>query len=316
MESKLNILFLGGARRTSLAERFIGAGKKLGKKVDIFSYELMSEVPLIAVARKIIIGKRWNDPQILDHLKSIIADNNIHIVLPFVDPAVEVLARLKTEYHRHDLAVPVSDLTVAQTFFDKVCAQQWFIKHGFPVPEAKDSYPIIAKPRKGSAAKGLAILQNDQQKATFFQNHSPDDYLLQAYLEADEYTVDAYVSIHERKILGMVPRQRIEVFNGEVIKSVTVRDEEILSCSEKILMSAPFEGPITLQYLRERKTGKLYIMEINPRFGGGVINSIEAGFDIPLLLLQEYMHIPVKPIANWQENLVMMRTFKEIFVCR
>lgn len=316
MDREINILFLGGARRTSLAERFIAAGNKLGKRVNIFAYELSAEIPLIAIAQEIIIGKRWNDPQLMEHLNWVVDKKNIHILLPFVDPAVEVLARFKAHYQRQNVMVPVSSLEVAQTFFDKIIAQQWFLQHGFPVPQANDNFPLIAKPRKGSAAKGLVILENEQQRTTFFQSHSYDDYLLQAYLDADEYTVDAYVSIHEHKVLGMVPRLRVEVFNGEVIKSVTMRDEYILGLSERILNNASFEGPITIQFLRERKTGELYVMEINPRFGGGVINSIEAGFDIPLLLLQEYLHLPVASINSWKENLVMIRTFKEIFLCR
>lgn len=316
MDHELNILFLGGARRTSLAERFISAGNKLGKRVNIFSYELSTEIPLITVAREIIIGKRWDDPQLMEHLQSVVEQKSIHILLPFVDPAVEVLSRFKSSYKHRGVLVPVSDVQVALTFFDKILAQQWFIQHGFPVPQDNGTYPVIAKPRKGSAAKGLVILNDDQHRSLFFQKYPLEDYLLQPYLDADEYTVDAYVSIHEHKILGMVPRQRIEVFNGEVIKSITVRDEEILSYSQRILSEASFEGPITLQFLRERNSGKLYVMEINPRFGGGVINSIEAGFDIPLLLLQEYLHLPVAPINSWKENLVMIRTFKEIFLCR
>lgn len=316
MANEINILFLGGARRTSLAERFIRAGDKVGKRVNIFSYELSTEVPIVAVAREIVVGKRWNDPQLMEHLKEVVEQKNIHILLPFVDPAVEVLSQLKTGFHHPEVMVPVSDVQVAQTFFDKVLAQQWFIRHSIPVPEFKGTYPVIAKPRKGSAAKGLAVFYNEDQQMAFFQIHSADDYLLQAYLDADEYTVDAYVSVHEHRVLGTIPRQRIEVFNGEVVKSVTIRDEQIIHYSEKILQAAPFEGPITLQFLRERSTRELYIMEINPRFGGGVINSIEAGFDIPLLLLQEYMHLPVGPVSSWKENLVMMRTFKEIFVCR
>ena len=35
-DKKINILFLGGAKRVSIAERFIEAGKTLGFEVSIF----------------------------------------------------------------------------------------------------------------------------------------------------------------------------------------------------------------------------------------------------------------------------------------
>ncbi|MCX7986415.1 MAG: ATP-grasp domain-containing protein [Bacteroidales bacterium] len=315
MKPEINILFLGGARRTSLAERFVMAGEKLGKVVNVFSYELSKEVPLIAIAREIIVGKRWNDPQLFEHLLSVVKEKNIHILLPFVDPAVEVLALFR-RIAPSDVFIPVSNVEIAKTFFDKKLANEWFIFHGFPVPEEDKKYPLIAKPRKGSAAKGLAIFQNEQEREIFFQTHSPEDYLIQAYLSADEFTVDSYVSVRGNGILGVVPRQRLEVFNGEVVKSVTTRNEEIIDLSKKILGAAAFCGPITIQFLRERSTGKIYVMEINPRFGGGVINTIEAGFDIPSILLKEYLNLPIETVDSWQENLMMMRTFKEIFLCK
>ena len=60
MKNILNILFLGGAKRVSLAERFISAGNQLGFHVNLFSYEIEKCVPFASVG-KIIIGKLWSD---------------------------------------------------------------------------------------------------------------------------------------------------------------------------------------------------------------------------------------------------------------
>ena len=43
-KKEINILFLGGAKRVSLARKVIAAGEKLGVRVNIFSYELSPEV--------------------------------------------------------------------------------------------------------------------------------------------------------------------------------------------------------------------------------------------------------------------------------
>ncbi len=159
-------------------------------------------------------------------------------------------------------------------------------------------------------------MNNTQEEEYFIQTHSPDDYIFQSFIEADEYTVDAYVSANDGKVLGIVPRKRLEIFNGEVTKSITIKDDEIIYWADKILRTAPFCGPITIQFLRERLSNKLYIMEINPRAGGGIINSIEAGFDVPSIILKEYLKMPLNPITHWRDNLMMVRTFKEIFICK
>ena len=55
MSKKLNILFLGGGKRTSLAERFLESGRKMNLKVNIFSYEISNEVPINSMAKIIVI---------------------------------------------------------------------------------------------------------------------------------------------------------------------------------------------------------------------------------------------------------------------
>ncbi|WP_298822930.1 hypothetical protein, partial [uncultured Capnocytophaga sp.] len=62
---KINILFLGGAKRVSIAEEFIRAGNTLGYNVSIFSYELDENCP-IAFIGKVIKGYRWNNDSIFE----------------------------------------------------------------------------------------------------------------------------------------------------------------------------------------------------------------------------------------------------------
>ena len=312
MGKTVNILFLGGAKRYSLAERFITAGKELDCHVNIFSYELDSDVPIAGIG-KVIIGKRWNDPELFTDLKKTIQKNSINIILPFVDPSISVLS----EYKKIDSSVfvPVSDKTICDTMFDKVLANQWFIKNGIPVPDQETGFPLIAKPRKGSASQGLIKINNKIEFDEFQQKHNINDYLVQKFFDAFEFTVDAYVSMNH-KIIGVIPRRRIEVVMGEVIKAITEFDQNIIDISNKILDSGNFIGPITIQFLKDKSTGAVYTMEINPRFGGGVLNSIEAGFNVPLILLKEYLKMPVDPIINWRRNLLMLRTNREIFICK
>ena len=66
----INILFLGGAKRVSMGRKLIKAGAELGCKVVLYSYELVPHVPISAVA-EVIIGKRWKDPSLVEHLHEI-----------------------------------------------------------------------------------------------------------------------------------------------------------------------------------------------------------------------------------------------------
>ena len=304
-------MFLGGAKRVSLAEHLINAGKKLGLDISIYSYELDEKVPLASVGT-ILKGKKWSDADLFSDLHNQISKNDISIVLPFVDPAIEVAELLKEG--NPDLFVPTCGRDICSIMFDKVLSEKWFIEKGLPIPPSysKDDvlkFPVIVKPRRGSASKGILVLDDAEQ---WNKLENKDDYVIQRYIaEREEYTVDCYVAT-SGEIISIVPRLRIQTAGGEVMNSETRRDNNLISISEKVLKSGNFKGPVTIQYLRDKKTGATYIMEINPRLGGGVITSIEAGADITEFILRDYLGEELEPCEDWKDRTLMTRYFKEV----
>lgn len=310
MSKQLNILFLGGAKRVSLAEHLINAALKRDLKIRIYSYELENTVPIASVA-EVIVGLRWKDEQLMPHLGRIIRDYDIHLVIPFVDPAIEIASRLGKKCP--GLFVPCCDETVCRIMLDKLLSAQWFTDHDIPMPAVYQPvdvcYPAILKPRTGSASKGILVVVNEEE---FRKVENPSDYLIQEYIvHACEYTVDCYVS-SDGKIMSVVPRIRLETAGGEVVRTCTVKNEACIRLSRSILEAGCFRGPITIQFIQDMAKGKMYVMEINPRLGGGVIASIEAGADILLLMIDEYLGKALLPIINWKENTLMTRYFKEV----
>ena len=309
MRSEINILFLGGAKRVSLAERFIKAGELLGARVHIFSYELDPFVPISSVA-KVIPGLKWNDPALFQDLNRLVNQEHINIILPFVDPAITFLASFKE--NRNDVFIPVSDLKVCEIFFNKLKSNNWFLDNGFPVPLDNNTYPKIAKPLTGSASKGIEVISSANSMMEFEKKNDMNSYIIQRYIKGDEYTVDIYIS-QKNNILATVPRKRLEITGGEVTKALTVKDDTLISLAKSIATVAKLKGPVNIQFIKEQETGSIFVMEINTRFGGGVIASIEAGADFTKMLLMEYLGLPVEPISDWKNNLIMMRTNREFF---
>jgi carbamoyl-phosphate synthase large subunit len=305
----INILFLGGAKRVSLAEKFIEAGLKRNCEVHIYSYELDKHVPIASVGT-VLEGLKWNNPDLYNHLSEIIRTKHIHTVLPFVDAAIAVTSKLAVLHP--ELYFPVSDLYIADVMFDKLTANKWFMDHKLPVPPQTQLFPLIAKPRTGSASKGILVL-HDQDDADYFdKKNTRNEFLIQKFIAGIEYTVDCYIS-KEGKIISAVPRMRAEVTSGEATKTVTVKDEQIIRLSGEILSKGKFKGPVTIQFIRDTKTQETYIMEINPRFGGGVLASIEAGADSTQLLIDELLGLPITSNISWKENIIMTRSFRETY---
>lgn len=307
---RINILFLGGAKRVSLANHFINTGEKMDIDVHIFSYELSRRVPISSVGI-VIEGKKWKDTDLHQHLDNVIRDYQIDIVLPFVDPAIQVAAVCKER--NPNVFIPISDIDLCMTMFNKIESQEWFLSHGFPVPESYNingiRYPAIFKPSTGSASKGIFIAKSPSDIP---QGLNAEDFLIQEYIQnAREYTVDCYVT-HLKKIISIVPRIRIETAGGEVVQSETIRNDSIEALSRRILETGDFHGPITIQFIENIDTNKVYIMEINPRLGGGVVTSIAAGANTPQFILEECCGIEPEKVENWRERTLISRYFQEV----
>ena len=256
--------------------------------------------------------KKWNDAELFSDLHNQISLNNISIVLPFVDPAIEVAEMLKAG--NETLFVPTCGKDICHIMFDKILSERWFIEKGLPIPPSysKDDilkFPVIVKPRRGSASKGIQIIDDAVQ---WDKLENKDNYVIQQYIaEREEYTVDCYVTT-SGKIISIVPRLRIQTAGGEVMNSETRRDKILIDISERVLKSGDFKGPVTIQFLRDKNTGATYIMEINPRLGGGVITSIEAGADITAFILRNYLGEDLQPYNEWKDKTLMTRYFKEV----
>ncbi len=303
----MNILFLGGSKRVSLAERFLDAGKHIGSQSKVFSYELDKKVPFSKVG-EVIIGKSWNDKDIYNDLINIIDEKSLSIVLANVDPATIVLAKLNEIFPK--LGLITSSTDTCKIFLDKYKMYEHCIKEGIKtIPFSNNDYPIFIKPRQGSASKGTYVVNDRIYKDYILSQIDKDQYIFQKFIDGIEYTVDAYVS-RSGDFIGAVPRIRTSVSSGESTIATIVNDDEIVEQTKLILSKFDLIGPLTLQFINSGND--LYFLEINPRFGGGVIASIEAGFNIPKIMLQDFLGEKIKPQKKYKQ-LIMTRCYREVF---
>ena len=308
-QTTLTVLMLGGARRVSMAELLKRSGERLGYEIKIVSYELDDRVPIAKVG-KVVKGLLWSDPGVVDDILRVVIEYEAKIILPFIDGSISVAARCKERMP--DLFVPVSDPDTATLMFDKKLAAEAFSEAEIPIPTTYKiidaEMPVIAKPRFGSASRGIHIF-HDIEDLMHLKDIS--EYLLQAYIEdKKEYTVDCYVS-QKGEILVSVPRERLEIMGGEVTRTITTRVKELEDMSRDIIRKFELRGPVTLQFLYDIARNRFLLMEVNPRLGGGVICSIYAGAPIPDYILSEALGIPVRPCDDWIDKTLMARYQKE-----
>lgn len=293
-----------------MARMFKDAAKHLGHNARIFSYEINTRVP-IACEAEIIAGRLWHDPEIYADLHELIKREDIKVIVPFVDGAVGVAAEYSARYSGDDVFVPTSTREAAEIMFDKVKSAEIFETLGLPIPHTyrpgEPCLRLIAKPRHGSASKGIISISSIEALASI-----SDDYLVQERIDnREEYTVDCYVSVRTGEPLICVPRKRIEVIGGEVSQTMTFHSEEVERLASRTLDALNLRGAVTIQMLRDLDDGRLMLMEINPRLGGGAVCSVHAGADLPMLILSEALGLPLNA-PKWFSGVEIARYQQEV----
>lgn len=307
----MNVLFLGGAKRVSFGRMLIDAGRKLGIDVRIYSYELEAEVPIAKIGG-VIIGRRWNAPDILDHLHQVVEAYGIKILLPFVDGAISVAGSYLINFPG-EVTAPVVNAGKAEVLFDKIMSARLFEEAGIDIPPTykggRPQFPLIAKPRRGSASKGIKVINTISEFRSISSNAG--EYIVQTYYgDIEEFTVDCYIG-RNGDVLCVSPRRRLEVIGGEVSKTVTVADALLIEKSIEIIGKLDLKGAVTLQFLRNLADGSVKLMEINPRLGGGVVCTIHAGGDIPSLILKDALGMETERVRV-QPGVMICRYFDEM----
>ncbi len=299
---KLNLLFLGGGKRVAIGRMFLQAARQAGVEASITGYEADTQVPLAQIG-DIIVGLPWRDPALAANLEKLVIERDIHAVIPFVDHAVGIAARLGKHFGG-DVFVPAPTYDVCSCMFDKILAAEAFERAGLPIPATyrpgDQCTRLIAKPRYGSASKGLVMIDNLQK---LYEIQSVGDrYLIQERIDnRQEITVDCYVSLCGAGICAVSPRIRLEVSGGEAVRTVTVDDPEAVALARQTLLSLKLVGAVTVQLIRDLSNGRLMVMEVNPRLGGGAVCSVHAGADIPRMIVDETLGLaatPSTPVAG------------------
>ncbi|MGD2111174.1 MAG: ATP-grasp domain-containing protein, partial [Phycisphaerae bacterium] len=113
----------------------------------------------------------------------------------------------------------------------------------------------------------------------------------------------------------VVPRRRLEVRTGEVSKGLVVKDPAIMAVGRQVALAlGKCRGVVTVQCMVTPR-GRIRVIEINPRFGGGAPLAIHAGADFPRWILSELWG--KKPRINptgFRGDVAMLRYDESVFV--
>lgn len=194
-------------------------------------------------------------------------------------------------------------------FFDECEAQGW-------------QYPLMVK---GIFYDATVARNAYEAKAIFAKLVQSWGYpvLVQKIIPGDEYDLAAIGDGHCRMLGAVMMRKRGLTDKGKAWAGVTVVDEAIGKVAEKIIRGLAWRGPLEVEVMKGYD-GKIYLIEINPRFPAWIYLSHAVGRNLPAALLQTLANepeldlSPPKPgtffIRHAQELIVELAEFESLFV--
>ena len=90
--------------------------------------------------------------------------------------------------------------------------------------------------------------------------------IIQEFITGDEYTVDI-ISDNNGNIISIIPKKRLLIKNGQAFKSIIINNDDVISFIRDVCLKLNNKSSINIQVIQEKDTGKIYLIEINPRFG-------------------------------------------------
>jgi predicted ATP-grasp superfamily ATP-dependent carboligase len=238
------------------------------------------------------------------------------------------LAILEQQELFADLVIPTSDLAHFLQASDKALVlslaaelgiavpRQWsvasFDEPGLDIPS--DHFPIVVKPSRsvigtdGHRHKGnVAYADTPQALRSILTATGPraGSLLLQQRIEGPGLGVfllrwrgEVLAKFAHRRIREKPPSGGVSV----CCESVAL-PPGLLRQATSLLEALDWSGIAMVEFKHDTRSGRDYLMEINPRFWGSLQLAIDSGVDFPWLLLQAALGRSVAPANQWRVGL-------------
>jgi len=313
----LNILVTSVGIRGYLIKYF---KKVLRNKGKIFAADCNRYAPALYDADDHFILPKILEKNYIDELFRVCLINNIQAVFSLNDIELPILAQSKNKFINKGIKLIVSNPRVIDICYDKYTTYKFLKENKFPFPKTFISidetlkeikaktlkFPLLIKPRKGSASLGIKKVFNKKDLQNKFKEE--ENLIIQEFLQGDEYGIDVFCNSNLLPVSIFVKR-KIKMRAGETDKAVTVYDIKMIEFIKKLIKTLGLYGPGDIDLF---KRGNEYIiMEINPRFGGGYPMSHAVGAEFPEKMIKLINEEPLEPdFIRYSDDVVMMKQYE------
>ncbi|MET1936041.1 ATP-grasp domain-containing protein [Enterococcus faecium] len=320
----MNILVLSCGTRNKIIQYLKRGVQPIGGRV--ICADISSLAPALYEADVHYLVPRYTEENFLEVVLTICENEKINGILSLIDPEVALLAENKELFENQGTKVIGSGQIQNEYSFDKYKMFTWLTEHHFLtaktflgtqkeeiVTELNDGslvFPLIRKPRNGSASIDISIIQNEEDLKYYADD---ENIIYQEFISGQEIGVDAYLDMINGKLVNLFMKKKIKMRSGETDKSVSFFDDRLFKMISKFTENLGYTGVIDIDVFYVN--GEYMISEVNPRFGGGYPHAYECGVN-----MIDYIINNLNGIVNVNSNCgeypkeVVMMKYNEVMI--
>ena len=314
---KINVLITAASRRVPLVRAFRNAVEKLSNGC-VVTTDINPMSPALYFGHKHHIVPLTTDRYYIPIIGSICDAEDVSLIVPTIDDELPIFGRALSRFTQMGIAVAVSSEKTSKICNDKYETYLFSRTNGINTPETWLSggiqmndlkYPVYVKPRFGRGSVNVFKVENEKQ-LRFFLDYVPDP-IVQNELPGAEFTVDVLSDFHGR-VISLVPRERLVIRAGVSDKGITRKNADVMAFAKHVAERLQIVGPANIQCTWDK--GTVSLIEVNPRFSGGIPLTIASGADFASWLVQMAAGIDIpSQIGKFQDGLAMMSFEESIF---
>ena len=247
-------------------------------------------------------------------------DEKTPYVLMPIHKETYLIARHRERFEPH-IRVPVPQIEHIGQVHNKGTLAAYAMERGLPTPKtwlpedmahfesiaSQIELPAFVKLRESASGVGIRKVKTlDELTSTFkefvehFKLKEKDYPIIQQGVPGDDYCVTTLFD-HGRLVAAMTYRglRAFPAERGATVMRETVEAPEMEKVAAELMGSIGWHGVAELDFRWEGKPeAQPHLIEVNPRFFGGLIQSVESGWDYPWLLFQLAVEGHIEPVKE------------------
>lgn len=305
----MNILITSGGRRSYLVDYF---RKALGKDGHVLVSNNSSISTAYWAADAHFLLPQAFEEDYIPKLLALCKAEKVDALLTLFDVEIAILAKHRAAFEAIGVTLLVSPEECVAICNDKWKTYKFLRENGFDtipsfltveeallaVQEGRIHFPLIVKPRFGMGSLAIYTAENEEELRLLYkkskraieksflhyESQAFPEYsvLIQACIQGQEYGLDIVNNL-QGNYLNTIVKKKLAMRSGETDLAITEENPRLIALGQRISEHMGHYGNLDCDVFVQ--DDKLYVLEMNARFGGGYPFSHIAGADVPKALV-------------------------------